>query len=156
MKDVTSLKFREAGLTLFAGNMKGEVVEWQYETNRLINSWTASSGPVRATVSRGTTVISSGDDGTIRVHDRSQTKPQILQGHTEAVLALAISADGKGLLSADQKGELRLWNFAEGILIHAWQGQPVAVHAICFSSDGRRAISAGADNTVHIWQLPFY
>jgi WD40 repeat protein len=73
---------------------------------------------------------------------------------TEYVNAMALSPDGRRLLTGHDDKTVRLWDVASGKQIHSFTGHTGTVIAVAFSADGRRAISGGNDNTVRLWGLP--
>ena len=89
-------------------------------------------------------------------------------GHTEAVYAVALSADGKLAVSAGgnvfgpggevKKGSdytIRVWDAATGKQLHRLAGHTDAVASLAFSPDGRRLASGGGadDRSVRTWDL---
>jgi RNA polymerase sigma factor (sigma-70 family) len=84
-----------------------------------------------------------------KVADGSQLK--MLQGHTDGVLCLAYSPDGKTLASASADGSIRLWDPDKGTERQTLSGHEGAVRWIAWSSDGKRLVSTGADGFVRIW-----
>jgi WD40 repeat protein len=93
-------------------------------------------------------------DGKIRLWDIG-TRRQLgspLQGHTDAVADLAISADGSRILSGSADSTIRLWNVRD----HRQLGPPLTGHTggvvgIALNRDGRTAVSSGHDGTVVVW-----
>jgi len=70
------------------------------------------------------------------------------------VNGMAISPDGRRLLTGHDDKSVRLWDIATGKEIHRFNGHTLNVIAVAFSWDGRRAISGGMDNSVRVWGLP--
>jgi WD40 repeat protein/tRNA A-37 threonylcarbamoyl transferase component Bud32 len=75
-----------------------------------------------------------------------------LRGHSQIVLGLILSRDGRTIVSGDDAGELRLWDLSRGesrlIAKH-----PSFVSHIDLSSDGAWVASAGADGVVWLSHL---
>ncbi len=74
-------------------------------------------GPVRSVAflpPDGRQIVSAGDDGTLRLWD-AQTGQEVrkFKGHVSKVTGLAVSADGRRLLSSD-KDTARLWDVESG------------------------------------------
>jgi len=74
-----------------------------------------------------------------------------LQGHTDGILCLAYSPDGKTLASASADGTIRLWDPDKGSERQGLNGHTRAVRWIAWSHDGKRLASAGADGSVRLW-----
>src|SRR5262249_22969172 len=97
-------------------------------------------------------------DKTLRVWpvDAAKVDGAVLPGgHNAAVLAVAVSADGKRLLSAGADRQILLWDLngrkrIGGPLL----GHTGAVTGVAVSPDGRHFVSCGHDRTVRVWGTP--
>jgi mono/diheme cytochrome c family protein len=74
-------------------------------------------------------------------------------GHTDAVLCLALSPDGRLALSGGQDHTLRLWDVADGRLLRSLDSHTAAVSCVAVSPDGKLALSGSVDRTVRLWDL---
>jgi WD40 repeat protein len=76
---------------------------------------------------------------------------RILIGHTCEVQAVAIAPDGSWLASADDSGEVRIWDPLAGTIRHTLTGHTREVRTLAIAADGSWFASAGGDRTVRIW-----
>ena len=76
-----------------------------------------------------------------------------LKGHTDSVLGLAFSRDGRLLASASYDRTVRIWDATSGHLQHTLQDHSDSVYAVAFSPDGALLASAGADRSVKVWEV---
>jgi len=75
----------------------------------------------------------------------------ILTGHTDSVLALAFSGDGRWLGSGSSDQTVRIWEVATGREAHVLAGHAGEVTSVSFSPDGRLLASGSSDRTIKLW-----
>lgn len=78
--------------------------------------------------------------------------------HDRGVSALAVTPDGRTLITGDNGGRVQLWNVASGQPVGSLVGHSVAVGAFALTSDGRFLASAAssgltARSEVLLWEL---
>ncbi len=76
-----------------------------------------------------------------------------LQGHGGSVDVVAITADGRRAVSADDYGILRIWDVEGGTCLHVLEGHSGSVNALEVTADQRRVVSASRDGTLRVWDL---
>src|SRR5262249_11776709 len=96
-------------------------------------------------------------DNSVRVWD-AQTGQElhILKGHTDQVLRVAYSADGKRLATASSDNTVKVWDAETGEKLFSFETGPGG--GVAFSPDGNRMASAsgggqrgGAPGQVKVW-----
>jgi WD40 repeat protein len=102
----------------------------------------------------GRRFLSAGADQTLRLWDLETG--QVLrhfEGHSGEVVYLAVSPDGRRLLSGGDV-TARLWDVESGQELYRFEGHVGSVWAVALLPDGRRALSAGEDATLLLWEVP--
>ncbi len=97
------------------------------------------------------------DDGKLIREFKGYEDKKFEKGHRGSVVAAALAPDGKTLASGDWDHAIKIWNVADGNVLHeltnpqlkaAGQQPPAAhpgvVYALRYTPDGKRLISAGA------------
>jgi hypothetical protein len=74
--------------------------------------------------------------------------PTLAEGHTDPVVWLAVSPDGKTILSASTDRTIKLWDLAGANLIRDIGVHRDMARIALFSPDGTRAITAGDDGDI--------
>lgn len=84
------------------------------------------------------------------------------EGHTSFVQCIALSPDGKHLLTGAGHLDgnrkpvdctIRLWDVSTGKELRRFEGHTDTVGSLAFSPTGRYAVSGGWDHTVRLWDL---
>ncbi|MCI0456897.1 MAG: sigma-70 family RNA polymerase sigma factor [Gemmataceae bacterium] len=99
--------------------------------------------------------VGGGSGQAVRLWDVASGKPvAVLEGHTNAVRALAFAPDGKTLASASDDWTVRLWDLTTRKEVRRFTAHRGPVWSVAFSPDGKRLASGGNDkeNTVRIWE----
>jgi WD40 repeat protein len=103
----------------------------------------------------GRSAFSGGLQGTLWRWDLDAAELRhrtFLRWHTQGVLSVAVSPDGKTLASSGQDGRVILWEAASGTRLREWQ-LPAEAPGVVFAHDGRHLAIANANGTVYILRL---
>ncbi len=76
-----------------------------------------------------------------------------LTGHTDIVFAVAMTPDGRRVVSGSNDNTLKVWDIETGRELRTLTGHTDWVHAVVVTGDGRYAVSGSFDGTVKVWEL---
>jgi Tol biopolymer transport system component len=78
---------------------------------------------------------------------------QSLSGHTQGVVSVAYSPDGRLLASGDEAGEVRVWNVPDDTPRYVLPALEGEAYALAFSPDGKSLLTAAAQGNgdINIW-----
>ncbi|AMV22764.1 WD domain, G-beta repeat [Gemmata sp. SH-PL17] len=76
-----------------------------------------------------------------------------LEGHAHPVVAVAVSADGARIATADLYGLVRLWDAKSLRAIHDAPGHRAPIEHAELSPDGKRLLTSATDETVRLWDV---
>ncbi|KAF1332149.1 U3 small nucleolar rna-associated protein, partial [Globisporangium splendens] len=96
----------------------------------------------------------------IRLINRETLSCELLSGHTDIVMALAVSPDGKWLVSASKDRTARLWDVKQRKLLATCTGHTEALGAIAisqklphFNMGTAFFVTGSSDKTLKMWSL---
>ena len=79
---------------------------------------------------------------------------QGLYGHTDWIISVAFSPNGRFALTGSRDDTARLWDLTTNpITSQELKGHENCVNSVAFSPDGRFALSASLDKTARLWNL---
>jgi WD40 repeat protein len=151
---VTSLSMR--GTHLLSASADKGLTEWEVFPKALQQHSTRKlPSPARAALwsPDGAVMFVALEDGTVRSFDPARKALQTLKGHTDAVVCLAMSPDGKLLASGSRDKSARVWSTATGELLATLNGHEKTVTSVAFTLDGKQLITGSADGTLKLWDL---
>ncbi|RLI56332.1 MAG: hypothetical protein DRP09_06875 [Candidatus Thorarchaeota archaeon] len=108
-----------------------------------------------AMTSDGLTIISGGQDATIRLWDVGTGRElQKLTGHEGPVYGLAVMADNQRLVSiADKDLAVKIWSLDDYALISSLAPNSAHVKTVAVSPDQHYIVTGSADGIVRFWDV---
>jgi WD40 repeat protein len=98
--------------------------------------------------------LASNDGPAVRLWDVAGGKELCtFRGHTEQVVGLAFSPDGKCLASCGNDRTVKVWDVAGARELRTLQGHRGSVSRVAFSPDGARLASCSVDQTAKVWDV---
>jgi WD40 repeat protein len=178
---ITSVALSGDGRRALSGSTDGTAQLWDVASGRRLRVLEGHTDPVHSVClsADGRYALSGGAQFLVRNEsERLFTSGQLklwdtasgrclptFEGHTDAVTAVALGADGRHALSGggqsvighntgrfSQSGQVYLWELATGRRLGTCTGHTDAVTAVCPSVDGRYALSGSTDRTVKLWE----
>jgi WD40 repeat protein len=100
-------------------------------------------------------IATASDDHTVRVWDAATGKQQRKLQHGHWVRAIAVSPDGRLLVSSSLDDSVRLWDLGAGQEIYRLPGHGNlgGKRLVGFTSDGKRFLSWGDDFYLRVWDV---
>lgn len=72
-------------------------------------------------------------------------------GHTSWVTSVALSGDGRRVLTGSSDQTAILWDAVSGTKLRTFQGHTAGVTSVALSGDGRRALTGSHDGSAIVW-----
>jgi len=132
----------------------GAVVGWQVRSGRRLFEVTDGEDVVLgAALDPSGKRLALGSDRVVRIVDIASGKTtHRLDAHTDWVVSVGFSPDGRRLVTGDRGGGLMLWETRQWDRVARLSGHRGAVTGVAWRPDGRVVASASRDGTVRQWE----
>jgi eukaryotic-like serine/threonine-protein kinase len=175
-----SLAFQPGGHLLASGGDDGDVLIWDSRSGALLRTLPKGTDTIYAlSYSPDGRLLASGHGfppleevdhmrgrGIVRIWDAATGQVRrTLRGHTQNVMGVAFSPDGRVLASvsgssltvpqtASKPGELLLWNIETGKLIRKVTGHAGPLTGVSYHPNGNLIATSSWDRTIRLWDAP--
>jgi WD40 repeat protein len=78
---------------------------------------------------------------------------RIFKGHTDLIDSVAISPNGKYIVSGSDDETIKLWDINTGELLRSFEGHTDEVWSATISPNGKYIVSASGDETIKLWDI---
>ena len=75
------------------------------------------------------------------------------KGHSKSISSIAISPDGKNIVSGSIDKTIKVWDFKTGECLNSLEGHSDCVRSIAISPDGKNIVSGSDDTTIKVWDF---
>ena len=100
-----------------------------------------------------TTVISGGDDKSIRIWSIDNGKQLKKINVKNKVWGVAISQNGKEIATSGKNNTVQIWNVENGELLRTYKGHTEEIMCLTISNNEKFIASGSMDNTIKIWNF---
>ena len=130
---VNSVAISPDAQTLVSGSNDKTIKVWNLKTGKEIHTLTGHSSAV--------------------YNLNNKQVSHFLTGHSGAVYSVAISPDGKTLISGSSDEKIKVWNLSTGQELCTLTGHSDNVNTVAFSSDGQLLVTGSNDSTIKVWRI---
>jgi WD40 repeat protein len=89
---------------------------------------------------------------TVRIWDATSGKEIVrFVGHSDRIRSVALSSDGKQVLTGSEDKTARLWNAAGGQEVRKFEGHAFGVSSVAFSPNGQQYLTGSLDGAARLW-----
>jgi WD40 repeat protein len=153
---VRAVAFAPDAAQIAAGTWEGKVVLWDLHavpSQPLVRSVHRGLVTAIAFTSTGDGIISGGRDELLNLAPIDSSAPvRILETHEGGVNTIAISPDGRTVVSASER-TVHVFDLARMASVERFRAHVDQVKSVAFADRGRTLVSAGDDSRVRVWSL---
>jgi WD40 repeat protein len=103
----------------------------------------------------GSTLVSGDSNNRVQIWSMPDgVVTKTLNGHTDSVYALEVSADGRMLVSGSSDNSVRVWSLPDGTALKTLTGHTDDVYDLALRPDGTLLASADYSAKLKLWSLP--
>ncbi|MEM9701513.1 MAG: hypothetical protein AAF907_03605 [Planctomycetota bacterium] len=164
---VYSIELSKDGRLALSGGRDGKIHVWDISAGKSLRTFKSDAweeantggqpriiAKVAVTPNGKRAVSSLWGPGTLKLWDvATGTCLQTMEGHESDVPALAITPDGRKLVSGSNDETLKIWDLQSGRCVQTLVGHQGCIFTVIVTPDGRWIVSGSDDNTLKVWDL---
>jgi WD40 repeat protein len=163
--DVRAIAYVDGGKTMITASWDGKVKTWERATGKELKTFAPSVNQIHTialTPDQKEVVVASAP----AFYRWNRETGEEVKRYQPGAMAVAVSADGKRILSGRDNGEMILWDLATGEMKAKYVAHVGKVFNVAFAPDGKSAASGGGsgptidgkptkgeDFMVRVWKL---
>ena len=151
-----ALGFTKDGQSLVSTSIDGNVRFWNVLTGELEKQIHLNCRGIYGFASSKDSpalAVGCGNGQIVTSSNRFQDRQILSIERGGSIYALALSSDGKFLVSGGEDRTIHLWDIETGKEIRRYVGHQSEVRSVVLSEDNRTIISASQDETIRIWNF---
>jgi WD40 repeat protein len=152
-----SVAFSPDDALLASGHVGGEIKLWDVASGKLVRSFKSDAYAVESLAfTPDGHLLAARSSFTVDLWDvAAGAVAHSLKGAAALIsfASMAMSPDGKKIVTGDTDGSIRVWDVAEGKQLQELEAHVKPVDTVAFSPDGSLIASASDDKTVKLWSL---
>jgi WD40 repeat protein len=131
-----------------------KTVLWDVKTGKKIHTFTRDDAIAPVLFSGdGKQLFGARNQGAILWDIEANTKIRNFAGHSGSLTSVALSGDGKRVLTGSEDTTANLWDVQAGTKIRTFAEHRVGVEAVALSGDGKRALTGAHDGHPILWDV---
>ena len=151
---VTAVGIQAAGQTIVSADAAGKVRVWNPVAGPALSELGAHAGSVTGVAWHPSLpqFATSGADGLVKIWQLPVVPAKALPVHAQEAQEVAVSSDGKFVVSAAEDASVRVIDPATAKVTLELKGQTGAVRSLMLSADNAQILTASADGSLRIWK----